>query len=116
MHNTLSALGADFDIYIPDRFSDGYGLNRKAMAEIVKQKVGLIITVDCGVTDKDEVDFANGHGIDVIIVDHHLVPPEVPAAYAIIDAKKDGEKYPFRGNSYNNGNSGYKNGNNSWKK
>ena len=96
MHNTLSALGADFDIYIPDRFSDGYGLNRKAMAEIIKQKVGLIITVDCGVTDKDEVDFANGHGIDVIIVDHHLVPPEVPAAYAIIDAKKDGEKYPFK--------------------
>lgn len=96
MHNTLIALGANFDVYIPDRFSDGYGLNRKAMAEIVKQKVRLVITVDCGVTDKDEVAFAKEHGIDVIIVDHHLVPPEAPAAYAIIDAKKDGESYPFK--------------------
>ncbi|MBI3685164.1 single-stranded-DNA-specific exonuclease RecJ [Candidatus Azambacteria bacterium] len=97
LHTALTALGADVEVYIPDRFQEGYGLNEKALAEIVKdKKVGVIVTVDCGVTDVKEVAFLNKKGIDVIIVDHHLVPPEAPACFAMLNPKREGETYPFK--------------------
>lgn len=95
---TLKNIGADADAYIPDRFVHGYGLQEKAIAEIVKdKKAKLIITVDCGITDVSEVALLKEKGFDVIITDHHLVPPEPPQAYAIINPKRDGETYPFSG-------------------
>ena len=96
LHTTLKKLGATVDVYIPDRFHEGYGLQEKAIAEMVKdKKVKLVITVDCGITDVHEVELLNKAGLDVIITDHHLVPPQPPAAYAIINPKKEGESYPF---------------------
>ncbi|MEK7494220.1 MAG: single-stranded-DNA-specific exonuclease RecJ [Patescibacteria group bacterium] len=97
LYTTLKKLGAEVDVYIPDRFNEGYGLQEKALAEIITDtRIGLVITVDCGVTDVKEVAYLNAHGRDVIIVDHHLVPPVPPAAYAIIDPKREGEPYPFK--------------------
>lgn len=97
LHTALLALSANVKVYIPDRFLEGYGLNEKAIAEIVQDKeVGVIITVDCGVSDNKEVDFLKEKGIDVIIVDHHLVPPVAPPAFSILNPKKDGESYPFK--------------------
>lgn len=97
LFTTLKKLGAETEVYIPDRFNEGYGLQEKALAEIIADKrIGLVITVDCGVTDVKEVAYLNEHGRDVIIVDHHLVPPVPPAAYAIIDPKREGEPYPFK--------------------
>ncbi|MCR4323063.1 MAG: single-stranded-DNA-specific exonuclease RecJ [Candidatus Azambacteria bacterium] len=97
LSTTLKKLGAEVEVYIPDRFKEGYGLQEKALAEIIADaRIGLVITVDCGVTDVKEVDYLNAHGRDVIIVDHHLVPPIPPAAYAIIDPKREGETYPFK--------------------
>src|SRR3989344_1219349 len=96
LYSALSELGANFDVYIPDRFHEGYGLNEKALLEIAKGDDKLIITVDCGVTDVEEIAIARARGIDVIIVDHHLIPPKEPAAYAIINPKRTGETYPFR--------------------
>ena len=97
LYSALSLLGANSDVYIPDRFSEGYGLNKKALDEILKnKKTGLIITVDCGVTNAKEVDFINEQGRDVIIVDHHIVPSEPPRAFAIINPKSAGEEYPFQ--------------------
>ena len=81
--------------YIPNRLDEGYGLNKKAIEEIYNQGYRLIITVDCGISGIEEVDIANNLGMQVIITDHHEPPDELPKAYAIIDAKRKDNKYPF---------------------
>ncbi|MCK5080720.1 MAG: single-stranded-DNA-specific exonuclease RecJ [Candidatus Moranbacteria bacterium] len=83
--------------YIPDREEEGYGLNKKSIDYVEKQGATLIITVDCGVTNVKEIDYANDKNIDVIVLDHHNVLDEIPKALAIIDPKNPAEKkYPFR--------------------
>ncbi len=90
-------LGIEPNVYIPDRNKEGYGLNLNAIRRIAEQGTNLIITVDCGITDFEEVKLANKLGIDVVIIDHHEVPPKLPQAFAIIDPKRKGDKYPFKG-------------------
>lgn len=81
---TLRKLGANCQYYIPNRFDEGYGLSVKAIESFANENVSLIITVDTGVANVDEVDYANDLGIDVIITDHHEVQTKIPNAYAII--------------------------------
>lgn len=83
--------------YIPNRLEEGYGLNKNAIEEIIQQKYTLMITVDCGISGIEEIDICNKLGIDTIITDHHEQLEELPKAYAIIDAKRKDNKYPFRG-------------------
>jgi len=92
----FKTLGIDPLVYIPDRNKEGYGLNFEAIKAIAKKGVSLILTIDCGVTDFEEVKLANKLGIDVIIVDHHEVPPKLPPALTIIDPRQKGDKYPFK--------------------
>lgn len=81
-------LGADVDYYIPDRESEGHGLNSKALVKLLSQKKPkLVITVDNGISSVEEVKFINSFGRDVIITDHHEAPDEVPPAIAIINPK-----------------------------
>lgn len=80
----LSALSAHVLPYIPDRFTEGYGLNKQGIRQLADQGVKLIVTVDSGITAKDEVEYANSLGIEVIVTDHHLEPEELPPAYAIV--------------------------------
>jgi single-stranded-DNA-specific exonuclease len=75
---------------------DGYGLTLDSIDEFKKQEAKLIITLDCGITDYDEVEKANKLGIDVIIIDHHLPPEKLPNAFAIIDVKQKKDKYLFK--------------------
>lgn len=97
LFETIAALGGKAQVHIPDRFSEGYGLNEGAIAEIIKNKeVSLVITVDCGASDVDEVALLATKQKDVIIVDHHLVPPEAPEAFAMLNPKREGETYPFK--------------------
>lgn len=96
LSETLKFLGADFSIYIPDRNKEGYGLNNKAIREIVKNKTNLIITVDCGITDFEEIELANKLGVDVVIVDHHEVSQKIPRAVAIVNPRQKNETYPFK--------------------
>ncbi len=85
---TLGYLGADVDFYIPERESEGHGLNTKALVQILaKQKPSLIITVDNGISSVEEVKFVNSFKRDIIITDHHEAPDELPPAYAIINPK-----------------------------
>ncbi len=85
---TLGYLGAQVDYYIPDRESEGHGLNSKALVKLLSQKKPkLIITVDNGISSVEEVKFINSFGRDVIITDHHEAPEEIPEAYAIINPK-----------------------------
>ncbi|MCX6740283.1 MAG: single-stranded-DNA-specific exonuclease RecJ [Candidatus Parcubacteria bacterium] len=93
--NVLKTLGADFIVYIPHREKEGYGLNKKTIKYLAKQKVKLIITVDCGISNVLEIDLANEKGIDVIITDHHAEPLELPKAFAIINPKIKVCNYPF---------------------
>ena len=75
--------------------NEGYGLNKKAIEEIVKQKYTLMITVDCGISGVEEVEYANSLGIETIITDHHEQGEEIPNALAVVDAKRKDNKYPF---------------------
>ncbi|MFA5737074.1 MAG: single-stranded-DNA-specific exonuclease RecJ [Candidatus Paceibacterota bacterium] len=86
----------DFAVYIPDRHLEAHGLTIKAVETFVKEKAGLIITVDCGITNIEAVDKANELGLDVIITDHHLTQVKIPQALAVVDAKREDDKYPFK--------------------
>lgn len=81
---TLRELGANCEYYIPNRFSEGYGINEQAIELFAEENVGLVITVDTGIANIEEVNYANDLGIDIIITDHHEVQEELPEAYAII--------------------------------
>ena len=75
---------SNYRVYIPDRNAEGYGLNHEAIHTFAEDGVNLLITVDLGIKAKDEVDVAIGHGIDVIITDHHSLPDELPKALAVL--------------------------------
>ena len=95
LSTALKKIGADnLEIYVPDRDAEGYGLNKQAVKTFVQQKTGLLITCDCGISNKDEVDLANKGGIDVIVTDHHREPEELPQALAILNSQLSREKYP----------------------
>ena len=85
---TLKHLDAQVDFYIPNRETEGHGLNTKALVKLMSTKnPKLIITVDNGISNNDEVKFINSFGRDIIITDHHEAPEELPEAYAIINPK-----------------------------
>lgn len=88
------ALGILFDVFLPHRETDGYGLNKKTVELLAEQGTKLIITCDCGISNREEVVLANEKGMDVIITDHHAIPAELPPALAIIHPKVPGEPYP----------------------
>jgi single-stranded-DNA-specific exonuclease len=86
----------NFEVYIPDRHNEAYGLSEEAVRKLAEGGVTLIITVDCGITDVAEVELANQLGIEVIITDHHLVPEKMPRALAVVNAKRPDDTYPFK--------------------
>lgn len=95
MHDFLTKISCkNFQIYIPHRHDEGFGLNSEAVEEFAKNNTKLLITVDCGIADTKEVDEANKLGIDVIITDHHIPHEITPKAFAIIDPKQKDCKYP----------------------
>ncbi len=94
--STLKEFGADFSTYTPDRQKEGYGLNKKALKEILKNKPNLLITTDCGITDIKEVEFINENEVDVVIIDHHLPGDVLPEAYAIVNPKQKKCEYRFK--------------------
>lgn len=83
-------------VYIPDRVTEGYGMNMKAIDWLSKKDIQLIVSCDCGVSNKEEIDYAKNLGIDVIITDHHHLPHEFSRKYIVIDPKRKGDKYPFK--------------------
>lgn len=83
----------NFEVYIPHRNSEGYGLNIKAIDALASRGATLLITIDSGITDVAEVAHANAIGVDVIITDHHLPQDVLPRAYAIVNSKQAGDTY-----------------------
>ena len=85
----------NFETHIPDRYQEGYGLSQKAVEKFMELKPALVVTIDCGVTNLQEIEKLHSHNIEVIVIDHHLPPPKLPEAYAIIDAKREDDDYPY---------------------
>jgi single-stranded-DNA-specific exonuclease len=92
----LRKINVPLDFYIPDRYSEGYGVSIKGIEYARDHSFKLIIALDCGVTAISQVDLANEYGIDFIICDHHLPSEELPKALAILDAKRVDCEYPFK--------------------
>jgi len=82
--------------YIPRRIEDGYGLSCDAIRGLHDQGATLMITVDCGITGNEEVDFANGLGMDVVVTDHHECKETLPHAVAVVDPHRPDCPYPFK--------------------
>jgi single-stranded-DNA-specific exonuclease len=82
--------------YIPDRVDEGYGLNRGAIDQLAREGVRLIITVDCGTSDYNEVAYARSLGIDTVILDHHEIPDEIPHAVAVVNPNRRDCPFPFK--------------------
>ena len=88
--------GADVVHYIPRRIEDGYGLSCDAIQVLYDRGVRLLITVDCGITGVEEVDFANSLGMNVVITDHHECREVLPRAAAVVDPHRADCAYPFK--------------------
>lgn len=98
LYDVFSVFKAKVDFYLPDRVSEGYGLNKTAIEEIKKEDFKLIITVDNGIRNKEEVDYAKGLGLDIIVTDHHTLPEkreDLPNCL-VINPADEKSSYPFR--------------------
>lgn len=92
----LCATGFDCRYFIPNRFDDGYGLNKEAIAQIRQQGADLIVSVDCGITAVEEAVYCRELGVDLIIVDHHAPLNVIPQARAVLNPLQPGCSYPFK--------------------
>ncbi|MCO4783598.1 MAG: single-stranded-DNA-specific exonuclease RecJ [Candidatus Cloacimonetes bacterium] len=81
------------EVFFPNRLSEGHGLQDQHIESFIKQDINLIITVDCGMGDKEAITLAQSKGIDVIVVDHHMADKDMDYAYAVVNPRHD--DYPF---------------------
>ncbi len=95
LYQVLTQEGLRTIPYIPHRVEEGHGLNPGAIASLRDQGVSLVVTVDCGVSSNAEVALAKSYGMDTIITDHHVPPPTLPPALAIVNPRVPGARYPF---------------------
>lgn len=96
LRKVLESLGIPVEVYLPEKLTEGHGLNNKAVDFFKEKKATLIFTLDCGMMNHAEVLYAKEQGIECIIIDHHHVPEVLPEAFAIINPKLKDETYPFR--------------------
>ena len=92
----LKNCGAKCLRYIPRRIEDGYGLSKDAIQGLRDKGVTLMITVDCGITGNEEIDFAASIGMDVVVTDHHECKENLPRAVAVVDPHRPDDTYPFK--------------------
>ncbi|MBI5969252.1 MAG: single-stranded-DNA-specific exonuclease RecJ [Deltaproteobacteria bacterium] len=92
----LQGAGALVDFYLPRRLEEGYGLNLEAIKKIHSQGTKLMITADCGISNFEEIRWAQENGLDVIVTDHHEIPEILPPALAILNPKQENCSYPFK--------------------
>ena len=97
LKETLEQLGAECLVYLPNRFTDGYGPNASVYKYFIEQQgISLIVTVDNGVAGHEAIDLAQSMGVDVIVTDHHSLPEVLPDAYAIVHPEHPKADYPFK--------------------
>ncbi|WP_019781245.1 single-stranded-DNA-specific exonuclease RecJ, partial [Streptococcus sobrinus] len=97
MQEALEMLGAEYQVYLPNRFTDGYGPNLSVYKYFIEQQeISLIVTVDNGVAGHEAIAYAQEQGIDVVVTDHHSLPDNLPDAYAIVHPEHPEGDYPFK--------------------
>ena len=96
MYTYLKSRGAEVDYYIPQRESEGYGLNADAVRKLAAAGTKLIVTVDTGISAFEEAKLAKELGVSLVVTDHHEPRGELPEADAVVDAKQEGCNYPFK--------------------
>jgi len=92
----LKEVGADVRFYIPDRIKEGYGISHAGIDRAHEESVTLFLSVDCGITAVEQVEYARTLGVEVIICDHHEAGETLPNAYAVLDPIKPGDQYPYK--------------------
>lgn len=92
----LQELGGKCRYYLPNRMEEGYGLNKDAILRCKEDGTQLLITVDCGIGSQDEINYAKGLGMDVIVTDHHSPIGELPECLGILNPKDPGSGYPYK--------------------
>jgi len=92
----LSSLGADVCYHVPDRFREGYGMSEGVVRELAAKGVTLILTCDCGISNRAEIALAKELGLMVLVTDHHLLPPDLPDADCIVNPQQLPEGHPSR--------------------
>lgn len=97
LYRGLRKIGLDVDFTVPDRISDGYGINKRIIDEAKEDGIDTIITCDNGISANEQIKHAKELGLKVIITDHHDIPDVLPLADAIINPKQKDCKYPFEG-------------------
>ena len=96
MYRFLSSFYTNIDYYIPDRYTEGYGISFRGVDYAQENGCTLIIALDCGIKSADKVEYARIRGIDFIICDHHMPGNEIPKAVAVLDSKQTDDPYPFK--------------------
>lgn len=94
--SNLSPLTFNLDYYIPDRYTEGYGVSQQGIDYAAAQGCNLIITLDCGIKAVEKITYANSKGIDVIVCDHHTPGDELPSAVAVLNMKRSDCPYPYK--------------------
>jgi single-stranded-DNA-specific exonuclease len=89
LYSFLKELGLDVHYYLPDRMEEGYGLNKDALCKIKELGYSLVITVDCGISAIDEVEYAKSIGLEICITDHHECGEIIPSAYAVVNPNRE---------------------------
>jgi len=92
----LKESGLDSEVYIPNRLTEGYGVSIPSIDYAIEKGVSFIISVDCGITAKEQVDYANQKGIDFVICDHHKPQEDIPNAVAVMDPLRNDCSYPCK--------------------
>lgn len=96
MYTFIISFYYNVGFYIPDRYTEGYGISYKGIDYAASQGVTLVIALDCGIKAMDKVKYASERNIDFIIADHHRPDNELPEAYAVLDPKRQDCNYPFK--------------------
>lgn len=96
MKEAIEMVGGEVDVYLPNRFKDGYGPNLAVYERLVAEGYQLILTVDNGVSGHEAIAYAQAQGVDVIVTDHHALPDLLPEAYAVIHPAHPKGSYPFK--------------------
>lgn len=96
VYSFLYQYSPNIEYYIPDRYKEGYGVSKQGIDYAIEQGIKLIISLDCGIKAHQLVDYANEHQIDFIICDHHRPSDDIPRALAVLDAKREDCKYPYK--------------------
>lgn len=96
VQNFLIPIHPHIDFYIPDRYTEGYGISLKGIDYAVEQNIGLVIALDCGIRAVDQIEYAKEKGVDFIICDHHTPGSIIPDALAVLDPKQTDCPYPYK--------------------